>query len=159
MSLLCIGVSNRNAFNIRFEVAFSEKSTIFFWVMKRLFACTMGDHGFVLICSGIPGDRDALYFLQERKPIFSFLGNIFWLKCNYTHTKKLCYILNYIFMCFFAKNYKIVSSNLKPRVHLGRQASKNEINKSKPWSPIVRVNRWVCEKIVQNGGQTIFCSN
>jgi hypothetical protein len=40
-------------------------------------------------------------------------------------------------MCFFAKNSKIVSSNLKPRVHLGRQASKNEINKSKPWSPIV----------------------
>jgi hypothetical protein len=39
-------------------------------------------------------------------------------------------------MCFFAKKYKIVSSNLKPRVHLGRQASKNEINKSKPWSPI-----------------------
>jgi hypothetical protein len=37
----------------------------------------MGDHGFVLICSAIPGDRDALYFLQERKPIFSFLGNIF----------------------------------------------------------------------------------
>jgi hypothetical protein len=38
---------------------------------------TMGDHGFVLICSGIPGDRDALYFLQERKPIFFLLGNIF----------------------------------------------------------------------------------
>jgi hypothetical protein len=30
----------------------------------------MGDHGFVLICSGIPGDGDALYFLQEKKPIF-----------------------------------------------------------------------------------------
>jgi hypothetical protein len=41
-------------------------------------------------------------------------------------------------MCLFAKNYKIVSSNLKPRVHLGRQASKNEINKSKPWSPIIK---------------------
>jgi hypothetical protein len=43
-------------------------------------------------------------------------------------------------MCFFAKNYKIVSSNLKPRVHLGCQASKNEINKSKPWSPIKITN-------------------
>jgi hypothetical protein len=36
----------------------------------RLGIVQMGDHGFVLICSGIPGDRDALYFLQERKPIF-----------------------------------------------------------------------------------------
>jgi hypothetical protein len=110
---------------------------VFVCFIKQVCLLAMGDHGFVLICSGIPGDCDALYFLQEEKPIFSFLGNIFWLKCNYTHTKKLCYILNYIFMCFFAKNYKIVSSNLKPRVRLGRQASKNEINKSKPWAPIV----------------------
>jgi hypothetical protein len=29
-------------------------------------------------------------------------------------------------VCFFAKNYKIDSSNLKPRVHLGRQASKKK---------------------------------
>jgi hypothetical protein len=32
----------------------------------------MGDHGFVLIDSGIPGDRDALYFLQEKKHFFPF---------------------------------------------------------------------------------------
>jgi hypothetical protein len=49
----------------------------------------MGDHGVVLIYSGIPGVRDALYFLQEKKTkIFSFLRNIFWLKCNYTRIKK-----------------------------------------------------------------------
>jgi hypothetical protein len=56
--------------------------------MKTTSQSTMGDQCFVLICSGIPGDCDALYFLQEEKPIFSFLGNIFWLKCNYTNTKK-----------------------------------------------------------------------
>jgi hypothetical protein len=37
----------------------------------------MGDHGFVLIDSGIPGDRDALFFFEEKKTIFSFLWNIF----------------------------------------------------------------------------------
>jgi hypothetical protein len=86
--------------------------------------------------SGIPGD---LYFFEEKKTIFPFYGTFFWLKCNCTRTKKFCYILK--LMCFFAKNYKIDSSNLKPKVHLGRQASKNEVNKSKPWSPICRPRR------------------
>jgi hypothetical protein len=33
----------------------------------------MGDHGFVLIDRGIPGDQDALYFFEEKKLFFSFL--------------------------------------------------------------------------------------
>jgi hypothetical protein len=33
--------------------------------------CQMGDQGFVLIDSGITGDQDALYFFEEKKPIFS----------------------------------------------------------------------------------------
>jgi hypothetical protein len=32
----------------------------------------MGDHGFVFIDSGIPGDGDALYFFEEKIPFFSF---------------------------------------------------------------------------------------
>jgi hypothetical protein len=32
----------------------------------------MGDHGFVLLDSGIPCDRDALYFFEEKKK--QFLG-------------------------------------------------------------------------------------
>jgi hypothetical protein len=38
---------------------------------------TMRDRGFVLIDSDIPGDRDALYFLRERKPFFpgTFFGS------------------------------------------------------------------------------------
>jgi hypothetical protein len=38
----------------------------------------MGDHGFVLIHSGIPGDRNALYFFEEKKRIFSFLSKNFF---------------------------------------------------------------------------------
>jgi hypothetical protein len=40
---------------------------------------------------------------------------------------------------FLQKKYRIVCSNLKPRLHLGCKASKNEIIKSKPWSPIIFV--------------------
>jgi hypothetical protein len=58
------------------------------------------------------------------------------LKCNCTCTKIFLLHFKLHIDVFFCKNYKIVSSNQKPRVHLGRQASKNEINKSKPWSPI-----------------------
>jgi hypothetical protein len=42
-------------------------------------------------------------FYERENHFFPFyVGNIFWLKCNDAHTKKLCYILNYTFM-FFAK--------------------------------------------------------
>jgi hypothetical protein len=37
---------------------------------------------------------------------------------------------------FTKKNYKIVRSNLIPRLRLGRQAPKNEINIPKAWHPI-----------------------
>jgi hypothetical protein len=46
-------------------------------------------------------------------------------------------------MCFFAKNYKIVSSNLKPRVQLGRQASKNEITNQSRGLPLGGCLLWV----------------
>jgi hypothetical protein len=48
----------------------------------------MGDRGFDLIDSGIPGDRDALYFLGEN-PFFSSWGAFFWFKCNCTYTKEI----------------------------------------------------------------------
>jgi hypothetical protein len=38
--------------------------------VERTFS--MEDRDFVLIDSGIPGDRDALYFLQEKKHFFPF---------------------------------------------------------------------------------------
>jgi hypothetical protein len=42
-------------------------------------------------------------------------------------------------MLVFAKKYTIVSTKSDPRLHLGRQASKAYINKSKPWSLIISI--------------------
>jgi hypothetical protein len=74
--------------------------------------------------------------LQTLKLIFSPFLRIFWVN-----------IWLFIYKTFFSKlfNYYLLgilkkiescSSKLNPRLHLGRQVSKNEINKSKPWSPM-----------------------
>jgi hypothetical protein len=52
----------------------------------HLFREFLRDRVFVLIDSGMPGDRDALYFLREINPFFPFIGNIVWLKCTCTYT-------------------------------------------------------------------------
>jgi hypothetical protein len=66
----------------------------------------MGDNGIVLIDSSIPGDRDALYFFEEKKKTFCFLfyGTFFGLNCKCTCTKKRCYTLKLHIYVVFLQN-------------------------------------------------------
>jgi hypothetical protein len=56
---------------------------------------------------------------------------------NIRHTILHLYITMYIFTWNFAKNDEIFSSTSDPRLHLRREASKNEINKPKTRSLIM----------------------
>jgi hypothetical protein len=84
----------------------------------------------------MPGDRDAISFLREINSFFKIIGNFFWLICNCIYSAQFIIHFKLHFQDFFyKKNYKIVSSDMMPRLRLGRQAPKNEINIPKPWPP------------------------
>jgi hypothetical protein len=54
-----------------FPILFLKAMIFYSYLLPKIGSYnTMGDHGFILIDSGIPGDRDALFFFEEKKTTF-----------------------------------------------------------------------------------------
>jgi hypothetical protein len=118
----------------------------------------MGDHGTCLFTLLDP--RQPRCHLVLKKDKFNFFdGREHYLieMCFIHLLYKLYYSIDYISSHVFAKkNDNIDSSSLFPRLRLGRQAAKNEINKPKPFELGLQARDRQAHRIVGRTGTDVM---